>query len=52
LYIWLHDSKLLTQILYSRLMLSYKNAPYQQKHRHACCAYQKKTKITAEKQRF
>jgi len=38
---WLHDSKLST-LMYSRRILSYKNAPYQRKHRHACCAYQRK----------
>jgi len=32
-------------------MLSYKKTPYQWKHRHACCAYQRK-KNTAEKQLF
>jgi len=36
-----YDSKLSTQND-SRRTLSYKNAPYQWKHRHTCCAYQRK----------
>jgi len=37
--------------MYSRCIISYKNEPYQRKHRHACCAYQRK-KNTTEKQCF
>jgi len=38
--------------MYSRCILSYKNAPHQRKQRHAWRAYQRKKENIAEKQHF